>query len=198
MNLVQRAINMITQPRPEWARVDSEPATVAGLFTGYAVILALLPLVGQLLMGLLFAGVFGFTYFLVMGIVGYVVGLAVLYAMILIANALAPSFGGTRSDVAAAKLLIFAATPIWLAGLLGFIPGINIIVMLVGFGFAAYLLYIGSTIVMKIPADKAAGYTAVVIIIWIVVSFIASAIIGAVVLSAVVGTAAIGGGMMLR
>ena len=78
MNLVQRAINMITQPRPEWARVDSEPATVAGLFTGYAVILALLPLVGQLLMGLLFAGMFGFTYFLVMGIVGYVVGLAVL------------------------------------------------------------------------------------------------------------------------
>ena len=118
--------------------------------------------------------------------------------MILIANARAPSCGGTRNDVAAAKLLIFAATPIWLAGLLGFIPGINIIVMLVGFGFAAYLLYIGSTIVMKVPADKAAGFTAVVIIIWIVVSFIASAIIGAVVLSAVVGTAAIGGGMMLR
>ena len=198
MNLVQRAINMITQPRAEWARVDSEPATVGGLFTGYAMILALLPLIGQLLMGLLFAGVFGFTYFLVMGIVGYVVGLAVLYAMILIANALAPSFSGARNDVAAAKLLIFAATPVWLAGLLGFIPGINIIVMLVGFGFAAYLLYIGSTIVMKIPADKAAGYTAVVISSWIVVTFIASAIIGAVGFSAIVGTAAISGGYMLR
>lgn len=198
MNLVQRAINIITQPRPEWGRIDAEPASTMGLFTGYAVILALLPLIGTVLAGLLFGGVLGFTYFLVSGVVGYIVSLAVLFLMIIIANALAPNFGGVRSDVSAAKLLIFAATPIWLAGLLNFIPGINIIVMLVGFGFAAYLLYLGSTIVMKIPADKAGGYTAVVIVIWIVISFILTAILATVVLSAVVGTAAMGGGMMLR
>lgn len=198
MNLVQRAININTQPRAEWARVDGEPATVAGLFTGYAVILALLPLIGTLLMGLLFGGVFGFSFVLVTGLVGYVVGLAVLFVMILIAKALAPSFGGTPSDIAAAKLLIYAATPVWLAGILNFIPGINIIVMLVGFGYAAYLLYLGSSIVMKIPADKAAAFTIVVVLIWIVLSFVVTAILGGIIVTALLGSAAMTGGYMLR
>lgn len=198
MNLVQRAINIITQPRPEWSRIDAEPATVAGLFTGYAVILALLPLIGTLLMGLLFGGVFGFTFLLVTGLVGYVVGLAVLFGMILIAKALAPSFGGAASDTAAAKLLIYAATPVWLAGILNFIPGINIIVMLVGFAYAAYLLYLGSAIVMKIPADKAVAFTIVVVLIWIVLSFVVTAILGGIIATALLGGAAMTGGYMLR
>ena len=198
MNLVQRAINIITQPRPEWSRIDSEPATIAGLFTGYAAILALLPLIGTLLMGLLFGGVFGFTFVLVTGLVGYVVGLAVLFVMILIAKALAPSFGGAPSDTAAAKLLIYAATPVWLAGILNFIPGINIIVMLVGFAYAAYLLYLGSAIVMKIPADKAVAFTIVVVLIWIVLSFVVTAILGGIIVTALLGGAAMSGGYMLR
>ena len=198
MNLVQRVTNIITQPRPEWNRIDAEPATTAGLFTGYAVILALLPLIGTLLAGLLFGGVFGFSFLLVTGLVGYVVGLAVLFVMILIAKALAPSFGGAPNDIAAAKLLIYAATPVWLAGILNFIPGINIIVMLVGFGYAAYLLYLGSSIVMKIPGDKAVAYTVVVILIWIVLSFVVTAILGGIIATAVLGTAAMSGGYMLR
>jgi hypothetical protein len=41
------------------------------------------------------------------------------------------------------------------------------------------LLYIGLPIVMKVPQDRAMGYTAVVIIVWIVVFLIARAVLTA-------------------
>jgi hypothetical protein len=200
VNLAQRAISIVTQPRPEWQRIDAEPASTAGLFSSYAVILALLPLVGTVLAGFLFGGPLGFTFFLLSAIIGYVVSLGVLFLMIIITNAVAPNFGGVRNEAAAAKLLIFSATPMWLAGLLNFIPGINFLVLLVGFALAAYLLYVGSTIVMKVPADRAGGFTGVVIAIWVVISFVLMAILTGVVLTAVLGTAAMSGAgsLMMR
>ncbi|HWW64101.1 MAG TPA: Yip1 family protein [Sphingomonadaceae bacterium] len=203
MSLVDRAKNILLQPKSEWAVIDDEPATVNGLFTGYALVLALLPLIGSVLGGLLFGSMFGrfgasigVGFFLVTGIVGYIVSLAVLYVMIVIIDALLPSFDGEKDRVRAAKLAIYSATPIWVVGFFSFIPGLSVLLMLIGFAYSAYLFYLGAIAVAKVPVAKAAGFTAVTIIIWLVLSWIVAAIIGAAVMSAIFGGAMMGMGAL--
>jgi hypothetical protein len=109
---------------------------------------------------------------------------------------LAPSFDGTKNDVNAMKLVVFSATPGWIAGFFGFIPGLNVLLSLIAFGYSAYLLYLGSQAVMKVPDNKAVGYTAVTIIIWIVLSLVIMAVIIGALVSALIGTAAFTAGAM--
>ncbi len=202
MSLVDRVKNILISPKTEWPVIAGESASVGSLFTSYAVILALLPLVGSLIGGLVFGSLLaglggggaGIGFILVPAIIGYIVTLGVLFLMHLVADGLAPSFGGTKDKIQALKWVTYSATPIWVAGLLSFIPGLNILLMLAGFGYAAYLLYLGAPSVMKVPEDKAVGYTAVVIIIWLVITWIISAVlIGAVVASLLGGAMAVAG-----
>jgi hypothetical protein len=205
MSIVQRAIGILTNPKTEWSRIAAEPATPGGLMTGYALPLALLPLIGTILGALLFASQYAFvgagiwTFVLISGVIGVIIGLAVLYVMSLIANALAPNFGGISNPLGALKLLVYSGTAVWVAGLLSFIPIIGWMIWIAGFAYAAYLIYIGSTAVMKVPADRAAGYTAVVILIWIALSVVVGFIVTLVMAAVFVGAAVTGGaGYMMR
>jgi hypothetical protein len=204
MNIVQRAINILTNPKSEWPRIDAEPATKGGLLTGYALPLALLPFVGTVIGALLLSGAMGpfagagIVFIIVSALVGVVIGLAILFVMSLIADALAPNFGGVRSPVGAMKLLVYSGTATWVAGFFSFVPVVGWLIALLGFGYAAYLLYLGSQAVMKVPQGSAAGYTAVVIIIWIVLSFVAAFLIGAIMAMVFLSTAVSGAGYMYR
>ncbi|HEY0326003.1 MAG TPA: Yip1 family protein [Allosphingosinicella sp.] len=199
MNLVQRAININTQPRPEWAQIAAEPGDTGRLILGYALPLALLPFVGTLLGGLIFAGALGFTFVLVTAALSLAISLGILILMGIIAGALAPSFDGRNTNNAALKLLVYASTPVWLAGFFGgFIPILGFLIVLVGYGYAAYLMYLGSMTVLGIPQQKAVGYTAVVIIIWFLLGAIVTGLIVTAVAVAILGGAAMTGGMMIR
>jgi hypothetical protein len=205
MNIVTRAVNILTNPRVEWPRVAAEPATTGGLLGGYALPLALLPLLGTILSALLavpalaYLGGSLWTWVIVSGILSVVLGLAVMFAMSLIADALAPNFGGVRNPVGALKLLVYSGTAVWVAGFLSFVPVIGFLIWLLGFAYAAYLIYLGSISVMRIPATSAAVYTAVVVVIWIVLSILVSLLIGLIVAVAVLGSAvASGAGYLLR
>jgi len=200
MNLVQRAININTQPKSEWAQIAAEPTDTGKLLLGYALPLALLPFVGTLLGGLLFAGVLGFTFVLVTAILGLLISLGVLFLMGIIAGALAPSFDGRNTNNDALKLLVYSSTPVWIAGFIGgLIPLVGFLLVLVAYGYAAYLLYLGCQTVLGVPQQKAIGYTAVVVIVWFLLgAVIGGLIIGAVTLAIVGGAVATGGGMMLR
>lgn len=201
MSLIDRAKNILLTPKTEWTKIDAEPATVAGLFTGYAVILALLPVIGTLLAVTLSLGpyrYFGMNYFITWAILSYVIGLVVLYVMGIIANALAPSFDGTKDQVSAMKLVVYSATPMWIAGFFSFIPGLGVLIALAGFAYTAYLIYLGSSMVMKVPQDKAVGFTAVTIIIWIVLAMVLTGVIVGAVLGSLLGGAAMTGAAMYR
>ncbi len=196
MSLIDRVKNIITTPRTEWPVIESETTTIGNLFTGYAMILALVPVIGTILFGLLFEGPFGIRYnmgFLItLAIIGYIVSLGVLYLMGIIADALAPTFDGTKNSVSAMKLLVYSATAAWIAGFFTLINGIGIIIALAGFAWAAFLLYLGSQVLMKVPQKNALAYTAVTIVIWIIISFIVNQIVTRIALSAMGGpTAAI-------
>jgi hypothetical protein len=199
MNIIQRAINILTNPKGEWPRIDAEPATTASLIGGYAIPLSLLPVIGSVIGALLmdrrelaFLGSNMWGYVIVGAILGLIIGLLILFVMSLIADALAPNFGGVRNQTGALKLLVYSGTATWVAGFFSFIPWIGWLIGLLGFAYAAYLIYLGSIAVMKVPASSAAGYTAVVIVIWIVLSIIAAMVIGFIVAAMLLGGAVSG------
>lgn len=193
--LVARAKAMLLTPKTEWPVVATEPTTVADLYKGYIVPLAAIPAIfGFLKMSIIgtsvmFAGTvrLGIGTGLSQMIVTYVLSLVSVYVTALIINALAPTFGGQKDSIQALKAMAFASTASWVAGAAYILPGIGWLLMIAGGIYSIYLLYLGLPHTMKCPPDKAGGYTAVVVIVAIVLYFI---------IGAVVASVGIGGGMM--
>jgi hypothetical protein len=203
MSLVDRAKNILLSPASEWEAIAKEPGTVGGLFTGYALPLMILPVIGQIvglgllgigannyaLMGLGTIGVLGSA---VIGGISLVLGLALLYAMIFAVNAISPSFNGKSDMVQSAKLMVYASTPSWVAGLIAPLLGaVGGLVGLAATAYVVYLIYTGSRPVLDVPAEKNAGFTVVTVLIYIVVAAVLTFVIFGVLL-----TALLGGGMM--
>jgi hypothetical protein len=131
MSFVDRAKNILLQPAQEWEVIAKEPATVGSLFTGYAAILALLPAIASaLFMGVLGIGLggmgaggammagLGMSYWITTAVVGYFVGLGLLWLVSFIVKSVSPSFNGNSDMVQATKLMVYSATPTWVAGLI--------------------------------------------------------------------------------
>jgi hypothetical protein len=205
--LVARVQNILMKPAAEWEVIAGESTTIRGLFTGYAAVLALLPLVGSVLGGVLGALVFhalGIVVGLVTGLVtaalGYVLSLVGVYVFSLIINALATTFDAKSDAIQAAKVAVYGMTPAWVAGVFSFIPGLGGLIGLVGFGYSCYVIYLGIGKVMQAPADKAVAYAAVSIIAYLVlfaIVFWVIAIIVGIIVAMTVGAAAVTGAAML-
>lgn len=175
MNLVERVKGIILNPKAEWPIIDREPGDVGTVFTGYVAILAAIPaiagLIGQILIG------FPIVAALMFAILGYLLSFVTVYVMALIANALAPTFGGRKDMGSALKLMAYSYTPVWLAGIFSIIPLLGILAIVGLYGL--YLLYLGVPVLMKSPQDKSMVYTIVIVVCAIVLSIIVSFIIGA-------------------
>jgi Yip1 domain len=195
MSLVTRITNILTKPAAEWEVIANEPATVGGLFTGYALPLAAIgPIVSILFLGVLGIGAgsmalpgmsIGMTFIAATAIAGYVISLLVLYLMSMIVKAVSPSFNGNSDMVQATKLMTYASTPAWVAGLVSWIPGIGWLFGLAAIAYVVYLIYLGLKPVMGIPQEKLAGFTVVIVLAYIVLSMVLSAILVGVVVSSV-------------
>ncbi|NNC71373.1 MAG: DUF1282 family protein [Sphingomonadaceae bacterium] len=165
MNLVDRVQNILMTPRTEWKKIADETQSVRELFTGYAMILAAIPAVLGILLGFVFGrGYSGFDYLLMNAILNYAIGLAVLYVAGIAAAALAPSFDGQKDQIAGMKTVIYSCTAIWVATVFLVLPLLGPLILLAGFVYAAYLLYLGCQETLKIPENNAIGFTAVIII----------------------------------
>jgi hypothetical protein len=182
MNLVQRVQDILLKPKETWATIEAESTDAASLYKQYLIILAAIPAVAQFIgLSILGVGAFGFSYRvpllsgLTTAIVSYALSLAVIFGLSLIADALAPSFGGTKNPNNALKLVAYAYTASFVAGVFFILPSLTILA-LIGSLYGIYLLYLGAPVLMKTPQDKAPGYVAVVVICGIV----AMVVIGAV------------------
>lgn len=181
MSLVDRAKAILLSPRKEWPIIEAEPATVGSLYTGYIIPLAAIPAIAGFI-GLSLVGVhaFGVSVKVPIGtgitnaVIRYVLSLAAVYVLALIIDALAPTFGGTKSTIQALKVAAYASTASWLAGIFVIIPVLSIFGLL-GL-YSLYLLYLGLPVLMKAPQEKAAGYTVVVIVCAIVLFIIVGVI----------------------
>jgi len=195
MDLVSRVKGILLSPKNEWAAIDTEPATVGSLYSGYIIPLSAIPaicgFIGMSIIGYNFMGVSSKSPMgsgLTRGVFSFAVGLAVVYVMALIIDALAPNFGGQKSQLQALKVAAYSSTAIWVAGIAAILPALGSLIGLIGLVYSLYLLYVGLPILMKVPVEKAMGYTVVVVIAWIVLTVVVAAVV-----VAVVGT-----GMLLR
>ena len=186
--LSERVKMMCTSPKTEWPVVEKEQTTLQELYMGYILLLAAIgPVAGFLKMS-----VFGIhvplmgTYRPTLGagiggmVLGYVMTLAGVYLMALIVNMLAPSFGGKKDDMQALKTVAYAYAAAWVAGIGQLVPWVGWLIVLAGSVYSVYLLYLGLPVTMKCPPEKAAGYTAVSIIVAIILSFVISAVVGGI------------------
>jgi Yip1 domain len=186
MALVDRVKNILLSPRTEWPIIDAEPATVASLYTGYIMPLAAIPVICQTI-GMSMIGItipiLGTHYRTPIGsaltsaVVLYVLNLVVVYIVALIVDALAPTFGGTKNQVQALKVVAYSYTASWVGGVFSLIPSLGIIGLLFAL-YSLYLLFLGLPVLMKSPPDKAVGYTVVVVVCTIVASVAAAAVVG--------------------
>jgi hypothetical protein len=198
--IIERIKAILTTPRTEWPVAAAEPATVQSLYAGYIAIVAALPIIAGFIKGsLIGSSAFGITVRtpIGMGIVGmvlhYVLALVIVYVVALIINALAPTFGGQKDMVQALKTVAYAWTASWVAGIAVIVPWLGWLIAIAGAVYAIYLLYLGLPHTMKCPPEKAGGYTAVSVIIAIVLSWIVGAIVVGVVGTAAMTGAAMGG-----
>lgn len=194
--LVQRVQDILLRPAPTWDAIAVEPATVKGLYTGYIMILAAIGPVCQFLGATLFGGFLFAPFTLVGAVVGYGLSLAGIYIMALVIDGLAPSFGGERNQIQALKVAAYGSTAAWLAGVFNLVPMLAFLGVL-GL-YSLYLLYLGLPRLMKAPADKAIGYTLVVVIAMLVVYALIGMIVGSIIAMGAlgaVGAAALAGGL---
>jgi hypothetical protein len=96
---------------------------------------------------------------------------SVLIAAVIIEK-LAPTFGSGGNTAQALKLVAYACTPVWLAGVFFLISILWAPASLIGMIYAIYLFYLGLTPVMKTPADKVIPFMIVSAVVIILVSFV--------------------------
>jgi len=174
--LIARVKGILLTPKTEWPVIAGEQTTVAELYKGYIVWLAAIPPIFSFLLLARFAAGLALTQL----ILYYVLTLAMLYVMAIITDALAPNFGGTRDRVQALKTVAYASTATCVAGVAAILPLLGTLIGLVALGYGIYLLYLGLPHTMKSPPDRAGGYTAVLVIILIVLALVMGAIIASV------------------
>jgi hypothetical protein len=184
-SIVERAKAIILTPKEEWPKIAAETQSQGDILKGYVLPLAAIGPVASLIGGQVFGyGAFGFSYrpglvaAIVTAIITYVLSIVAIYVLMLIADFLAPKFSGESNRLNAFKLVAYSYTASWLAGVFGLIPSLAFFSLL-GL-YSLYLLYTGATPLMKVPADKSAGYTAVTVLCAIVLAFIIAPITAAV------------------
>jgi hypothetical protein len=179
MGLVERVKGILLTPRSEWETIAAEATTPAELYKGYILPLAAIgpicQVVGYSVLGLRMP--FGSTVYrtpigtaLTSAVVTYVLSLIGVFVLAMIIDGLAPTFGGTRSQIQGLKTAAYASTASWVAGIFTLVPGLRVLAIL-GL-YSIYLLYLGLPVTMKAPSDRAGAYTGVVILAAFVLFFI--------------------------
>ncbi len=195
MNLIQRVQDILLKPKDTWPQIDAEAATPGSIYGGYLVYLAAVPALAAFI-GLSIVGVggFGTTFRVPIGaglanmVVSFVLSLLAVFVLALITNALAPTFGGSRSPISALKVVAYGSTAGFVGGIFGLLPALSILGLLAAL-YSIYLLYTGLPVLMKCPPEKAAGYTAVVVVCGIVAMVVLGAVSAAVLPGSGFGTA---------
>ena len=178
MNLIDRAKNIMFNPKQEWEVVKAESITISEMYTKYAAILIAIPAL---------AGLIGYTAFgipwvfgtikipagtaLTWAIIKYVTLFAGVVIMSFVIDALAPSFGSAKDLVASTKVAVFSSTPSWVGGIFFIIPAISFLAAIAGI-YSLVLMYIGLQKVKDTPPDKIVVYFIVIIVAAIIVFYL--------------------------
>lgn len=176
--LLQRVLDILMRPRETWLQINAEDSNPGRIYLGYLVFLAAIPAVaGFIGYSLVGVGAFGISVRvpvvqgLVSMVVGYVLSLAMVYVLALIANMLAPRFQAQQDMGSAFKLVAYASTAGMLGGVFSILPSLAMLGLLAAL-YSVYLIYTGIPVLMKAPQEKAVGYTAALVVCGIVAGLV--------------------------
>ena len=110
-----------------------------------------------------------------MAIDNFVTSLAVFWFGTLIVDALSRGFGADRNTARSARLVAYAYTPAWIAGLFYFVPALQELVVL-GL-YSVYLFYLGIPVMKPMPEGQRLTYTIVSAILLIIIRFLVGLLI---------------------
>jgi hypothetical protein len=149
--MIERAKNILVNPPHEWEVIDAEPATVRGIYLNYLVYIAAIGPVCR------FVGNVVFNHLAVIpaaiiGVIGYLIELGVVYLVAWLIDLLAPQFGGQANRVQAMKVAAYSFTAPAAAGVFGLVPALSAL-EIVGF-YGLVLMWIGLPRLMRIPEEK--------------------------------------------
>ena len=185
--MIGRVKGMLLEPRATWKEIDSEFTKPGEIWGKYVVPLAAIAPIAVTLGLLMFGQTIAFTSLtssvsltsaITAGIGSYVLALLMVFVLSRIISLLAPGFGGQRNDVQGLKAAAYSSTASWVGGIFFLLPALWLVSLIFSL-YSLVLLYIGLPILMKVPKDRAMGYTAVVIIVAIVVFLIKQAVLTA-------------------
>lgn len=185
-DLQTRVTNILKSPATEWPVIAAEPTDIGKLYQNYIMVLSAIPVVAGLVGWMLFRSMFvgivaiGTSAMITFAVVQYVLGLANVFVCALVIEWLAPKFKSSGTRVDALKMVAYASTALWVAGVAYVIPGVGGLVVLVGAIYSIYLYYLGLPHVMKTPADQVVIYMIVSAVVMIVLALILGMIAGAV------------------
>lgn len=186
--MTSRVKGMLLEPRATWKEIDGEFTKPGEIWSKYVIPLAAIGPIASAVGMLVFGQRIAFTSLtntvtlttaIEQAIARYVIALLVVFIVSRVISLLAPGFGGQRNDVQGLKVAAYASTAAWIGGIFTLIPALYLVSLLFSV-YSLVLLYVGLPILMKVPQDRAMGYTAVVIIVCIVVFLLAAAILTAI------------------
>jgi hypothetical protein len=134
--LVARVQAVFLEPARTWDIIAAEPDTPRSIFISYVVPLAAIgPICQAIGTSLIGVGAFGVSYrvpwpsSLLGAFTGYALSLAMVHVMAFLVDALSPHFGGRKDRQSAFKLVAYAGTASYVAGIAGLVPMLSIVVL---------------------------------------------------------------------
>ena len=179
-NLQTRVTGILTNSTSEWLEIAAEPDDVAAIYRNYIVYLAAIPAVsmflGLTIVGLPLFGRYGVTTALATAMVMYVTSLVAPFVAAVVLEKLAPKFESSGNTAQALKLVAYASTPVWVAGVFYVVLMLAPLALLAAI-YAIYLFYLGLPVLMKTPHDKVVPFMVVAAIAIIVLNIVLRAIV---------------------
>jgi hypothetical protein len=174
-NLQKRVMGILTNPKAEWSAIAAEPDDIGSIYRDYIIYLAAIPAVcmflGLSIIGVPYLGRYGLFTALGSAIAMYVTSLVAPLIAAVVLEQLAPKFQSTGSTARALKLVAYASTPMWVAGVFYLFVVLAPLALIAAL-YAIYLFYLGLPELMKTPHDQVVPFMVVAALAIIVVNIV--------------------------
>lgn len=175
VNLINRAVKIMTSPMTEWDAVAAEPANTQEIAVTYA---APLIVAGQLavMLGLILFLKYPIQSALLQGVIGIALNFGLMLMVAAVIDGLAGNFGGEKNFARSLQVSAYSMTPYWIFTLLAIIPQLAIIALVLGL-YSLVLIFLGIPKVKKPKKDQEAVYAITVIGATIILAIIAYVVV---------------------
>jgi len=169
--IIEKIKLVLTKPRNCWATITTENQDIPTVYKSFVIPLAVIGAIA----GYIGTAIMGVTASLVLTIGTLAMQLVFFYIGAVVVEWLAPKFNGQASRDQAFRYVAYSWTPLLVAGVFGFIPGLGALLSLVGLIYAIYLFCLGAPRMANVASDKLVPFIISYFVIMIVIGIVVGA-----------------------